>query len=72
VIPAIDRDVHGFVMPVQFKHHDYESMEMQLQLLAKNFPNITRLYSAGRSVRSKELYVIEISDNPGIHEPGEL
>ena len=34
-------------------------------------PDITRLYSLGNSSKGLELYAMEISDKPGIHEIGE-
>ncbi|CAL8120113.1 unnamed protein product [Orchesella dallaii] len=55
----------------EFKHHDYDELEAFLARMNKDHPEITRLYSAGKSVESRQLYVLEISDNPGRHEPGE-
>lgn len=57
---------------VEFKHHHYEDMVSILQNVTKKCPKITRLYSIGKSVGDRELYVIEMSDNPGVHEPGML
>jgi carboxypeptidase D len=59
------------VTEVHFKHHGNEEMYNVLKLFAKDFPAITRLYSIGKSVQGRDLSVLEISDNPGTHEPGE-
>lgn len=56
---------------IEFTHHSNEELSSLMRLYAGNYPQITRLYSIGRSTRGTELFVIEISDNPGIHELGE-
>ncbi|KAF0289133.1 Carboxypeptidase D [Amphibalanus amphitrite] len=60
-----------FLTPPDWQHHDYASMESWLRDLATRYPDITRLYSAGVSVQNRQLWVLEVSDNPGRHEPGE-
>lgn len=67
----IEIDEYGFLIPVNFKHHHYNELEQVLQSLAAEYPSITRLYNIGRSVYGRQLFVLEISDFPGIHEPGE-
>uniref|UniRef100_A0A8B9N3U9 Carboxypeptidase D n=2 Tax=Accipitrinae TaxID=8955 RepID=A0A8B9N3U9_9AVES len=63
--------LHQPVQPVDFRHHHFSDMEIFLRRYANEYPNITRLYSVGKSVELRELYVMEISDNPGVHEAGE-
>lgn len=55
---------------LEFKHHHYEEMVAVLKKVVEKCPNISRLYSVGKSVLKRELYVLEMSDNPGLHEPG--
>lgn len=59
------------VKPVHFKHHNNEEMYNVMKDYSKAFLGITRLYSIGHSEEGRELMVLEISDNPGVHEPGE-
>ena len=56
---------------VHFTHHSNEELYNVLTAFSQVFPEITRLYSIGQSKEGRELMVIEISDNPGVHEPGE-
>ena len=63
--------VKDWEKPRIFKNHNYNDMTTFLQTIAKLYPNITRLYSVGKSVQNRELWVLEITDNPGIHEVGE-
>lgn len=55
----------------QWEHHDQEDLYQILIDTNEECPEITRIYSAGRSVEEEDLWVIEISDNPGKHEVGE-
>uniref|UniRef100_A0A672T2F1 Carboxypeptidase D-like n=1 Tax=Sinocyclocheilus grahami TaxID=75366 RepID=A0A672T2F1_SINGR len=55
---------------LDFQHHSYDEMEMFLQLLSAIHPSITYLKSAGRSVQGRNLYVMEISTNPGVDQQG--
>ncbi|MCI4385837.1 hypothetical protein PGIGA_G00055340 [Pangasianodon gigas] len=57
--------------PQEFRHHHNSDMELFLQRFSTKYPSITRLYSIGKSVQGRLLWVMEISDNPGNHEQGE-
>lgn len=67
---AGQKDIYGFPIPVEFAHHNYAKLESMLNLINVNYPNITALYSVGKSVQGKHLYVLEVSTSPGQHEPG--
>uniref|UniRef100_A0A8B9J038 Carboxypeptidase D n=3 Tax=Amazona TaxID=12929 RepID=A0A8B9J038_9PSIT len=63
--------LHQPIQPMDFRHHHFSDMEIFLRRYANEYPKITHLYSVGKSVELRELYVMEISDNPGVHEAGE-
>lgn len=58
------------IQSLDFRHHSYDEMEMLLQLFSAVHPSITYLYSAGRSVQGRNLYVMEISTNSGVNQKG--
>ncbi|XP_057290773.1 carboxypeptidase D-like [Hydractinia symbiolongicarpus] len=43
-------------------------MRNHLKNLTQKYSSISRLYSIGKSVSNQDLLVVEISDNPGVHE----
>ncbi|XP_073474245.1 probable carboxypeptidase X1 isoform X1 [Aquarana catesbeiana] len=56
---------------LEFKHHNYKEMRKLMKRVNEACPNITRVYSIGKSYLGLKMYVMEISDNPGEHELGE-
>ncbi|XP_065571003.1 carboxypeptidase D-like isoform X2 [Artemia franciscana] len=59
------------ITDLKFVHHKYSDMFLWLQAMSIKYSHIMRLYSIGKSVQGQELWVAEISDNPGVHELGE-
>ncbi|XP_037819947.1 carboxypeptidase D isoform X1 [Lucilia sericata] len=59
----------GFLTPTKFEHHNFTSMEKFLRDIADTYPSITRLYSIGKSVQNRDLWVMEIFVTPGQHVP---
>ncbi|XP_036445842.1 probable carboxypeptidase X1 [Colossoma macropomum] len=56
---------------LDFRHHNYKEMRKLMKSVQEACPDITRIYSIGKSYLGLKLYVMEISDNPGKHELGE-
>jgi len=50
---------------------DYVQLTALMQQWASTYPSITKLWSIGKSVQGRDLWVLEISDNPGVDEIGE-
>lgn len=54
-----------------YKHHGYIDLVKHLNNLTKSYPSITKLKSIGKSVKGKDIWLLEISDNSeSIRKPG--
>lgn len=56
---------------LEFVYHNHESLTELLFNVAEQFPHITNLSSIGKTVENRDLWVLQITDNPGEIEPGE-
>ncbi|KAK3703586.1 hypothetical protein QZH41_019133, partial [Actinostola sp. cb2023] len=55
----------------KFQYHADDSIGKWMQGMAKKCPQISRVYNIGMSSQIRRLWVMELSDNPSKHEPGE-
>uniref|UniRef100_A0A3Q3LA18 AE binding protein 1b n=1 Tax=Mastacembelus armatus TaxID=205130 RepID=A0A3Q3LA18_9TELE len=56
---------------LEFKHHSYSEMVALMKSVNQECPNITNIYSLGRSSKGLEIVAMVISGNPTEHEIGE-
>lgn len=66
----VEKLVGNFTESNEFGHHNYNKMTLWLKRLNLDYPDITHLYTVGKSVQGRDLWVLIISDNPKEHEPG--
>jgi hypothetical protein len=55
----------------KFQYHTYDSMIQKLKEINYKYPNLTSLYTIGKSNENRDLWVMIISDQPLVHEAGE-
>lgn len=55
----------------EWKHHDNVRLNEIMHQLADCHSHLARVYSLGESKRGNDVLALEITDNPGVHEPGE-
>ncbi len=61
-------DVDTYGQNFANEYHTYAEMEQTLQDIADSYPNITSLYSIGESYEGRDIWCLEITDNPGVDE----
>uniref|UniRef100_A0A4W4GV44 F5/8 type C domain-containing protein n=1 Tax=Electrophorus electricus TaxID=8005 RepID=A0A4W4GV44_ELEEL len=73
-VPGDTYQSQNEVMPrdyLDYTHHSYLQMETLMKSISDECPNITRLYSLGQSSKGLQIYAMEYSSKPGVHEKGE-
>ncbi|KAJ8880044.1 hypothetical protein PR048_020666 [Dryococelus australis] len=55
---------------LEFKYHNYEQLTKFLRTTSSRFPNLTALYSIGKSVQGRDLWVMVVSASPYEHMIG--
>lgn len=67
-------DLEKYDDSVRGSYHTLAQIESMLNNIASNYPDITDLYSIGTTYEGRDIWCLEISDNPGIDEgePGVL
>lgn len=55
---------------LDFKYHDYDQLTKFLRTTSSRYPNLTALYSIGKSVQGRDLWVMVVSSSPYEHMIG--
>ncbi|XP_037068654.1 uncharacterized protein LOC119089958 [Pollicipes pollicipes] len=55
---------------VGFSYHDHEQLTAYLRRISTEYPEITALYSVGKSVQGRDLWVLVVSSSPFEHMIG--
>ena len=65
-------DMDSYSQSFADQYHTFDEMEQILQNIVEDYPDITSLYSIGKSYEGRDVWCLEISDNPGVdeEEPG--
>ena len=53
---------------IEFVHRNHDLLTQLLHQVSEKYPKITKLTSIGKSIEGRDLWVMEISDNPGEKE----
>ena len=61
-------DVDAHSQAVKDAYHSLTEMENMLVSISNTYPNITDLYSIGKSHEGRDIWCLEITDKPGIDE----
>ncbi|XP_076859344.1 uncharacterized protein aebp1b [Brachyhypopomus gauderio] len=56
---------------LDYTYHSYHDMEKLMKSISDECPNITKLYTLGQSSKGLQIYAMEFTGNPGVHETGE-
>ena len=61
-------DVDSYSDPFRGQYRTLAEMEQMLEDIAGNYPDITSLYSIGTTFEGRDIWCLEITDNPGVDE----
>jgi len=61
-------DVDRYSQSFAGQYHTLAEIEQILQDIADNYPDITSLYSIGTTYEGRDIWCLEITDNPGVDE----
>jgi PKD repeat protein len=61
-------DVDAFCDNIRGEYHTFPEIEQILQTIANDHSDITNLFSIGESYEGRDIWCLEITDNPGVDE----